>query len=610
MSEVKILGQIDGVSPKGAAALVESGQARVVGPGEIELYIPTQRSTADLLLASSSLWAGSSLGREGATLSFQMMREIYRKSSAVRPAVDFIINTLSTTPFRIQSVEGARVAQKSIRKAEQLFTQPLNEVGSETFRDLLAQLLKDQLVLDHGIILKHSENKTLMAFEAMDAATFFPVSNEYNRISEWVQKIEGMTDRIYAKDEVAFFRRSPRTDSPFGEPIIETIVNEISAMVNASKMFSYAMDKNEIPPGILLLTGGAGMIGQKQRFQRRVSQDAGYSQQYKLRIMHGPDDAKWIETQKPFREMEVALLMEKVERIIFRNFGVDRIAMGSAQDINRSTAEAMVATRHFSLFKPILDLWADKFTFEVLQEIDPGLYIEFIHFARTGSEDDLAMAEEGGPPGMTVRPTGRACSGCDGKGWVTYEESIGDGHRGTTCPLCHGRGVSGAPLFISRPRLSLPGRAPITGALSTPDAAWAYAATPRMKELMEVRVQRAKDHVTSILERILDRDSLLEASNDIQGLLNDLGAKSYNEMREIVVKAGRLPVDAVFSEYKQKIDDVLTFRLKKPAITCGPGMSNEYAEKLSESVKDDLISIVEGLPILAGSALSKSIKAK
>jgi len=607
MSEVKIIGQIEGVSAQSAGALVESGQARVIGPGEIELYVPTERTAADILSAAS-LWSGSSLGREGSTLSFPLMREIYRKSSAVRPAVDFIINTLSTTPFRIQTVEGMRVAQKNVRRAEQIFTQPMNEIGSETFRDLLAQLLKDQLVLDHGIILKHFDKKNLMAFEAMDAATFFPVANEYNRLEKWVQKIEGLQDRNYKKDEIVFFRRSPRTDSPFGEPIIETIVSEVNALINASKMFSYSMDRNEIPPGILLLMGGAGMIGQKQRFKRRVGSDQGYTQQYKLRIMHGPADAKWIETQKPFHEMQVAELMEKIERIVFRNFGVDRIAMGSAQDINRSTAEAMVSTRHFSLFKPILDLWADKFTYEVLQSIDPGLYIEFIHFARTGSEEDLMMLEEGGPPGMTVRPTGRDCTGCEGKGWVTYEDNIGDGRRGSTCPLCHGRGTPG-PLFISRPRFASQGPVnDLSGVLSNPEDAWRYLSTPLMKEVMGKRIQNAKAHTTSMLESISDRDSLLAAAADIRLLVNRLGIEVYEETRNIVKQAGRLPTDTPISEYKQRIDDLITFKLEKPAITSGPAMTTDYAEKLAKSVADELGSVLSGLPALAGSALSKSIK--
>lgn len=328
---------VDGMSQQvdinSAAEMVKSGAAVARPDGRIAITDPYERAIGTTFFSGSAIRGTLTLpfaGRDDALLSFELLRLIARRSSVVKPPIDFVVRTLQGTPYRIKAVEGMRVPQRAIRQAEELFVQPMAEMGQDTFIDVLAKLLRDQLVLDHGIVLKHrGDGGGLEAFEAMDAATFLPQQNEEGRgrLNNWLQRLKNGQEEEFPVEDVVSFVINRRSDSLFGEPPLEAAIHEVNALLTASKSFSSAMNANEIPPGVLLLMGG-NSPNAVSRLEKQVRRDRGVRNDYALKTIAGIENAKWVPFQKPLREMQVAELMERLERIIFRLFGVDRIAMG------------------------------------------------------------------------------------------------------------------------------------------------------------------------------------------------------------------------------------------------------------------------------------------
>lgn len=554
--------------------------------------------------------------REGALLSFPLIRLIARRSAAIKAPVDFICRSMAGTPWRIRTIDGMRVPKKAVRRANELFIKPNSEFGMDTFQVLFSRLLRDMVEIDHGIILKHFEGGSLDAFEAMDSSTFWPIQDKNTRrLKKWTQVITDQKKEDFDLDQIVHFVMDARSDSVFGMPKIETVLQEVTATFNATRSFSKSMSEGEIPPGVLALMGVEGSRT-LERMRRGVKRDAGISNDYRLQVLSGITDAKWIQFQREWREMQVAEILNRLERIIFRIFGVDRIAMGSAQDVNRSTAEAMVATRHFSLFKPILDLAADNFTYQVLQDIHPGLFIEFIHFARTGMESDLQA--------VPIRPTGhveelpssgqtgdsekylvvkRPCGGCDGHGQIVY--NINGEYDGVECPHCVGRGVGG-PLFVSRPSgFILPDAVDRVRRFNIhPSEAWQDFASVTDQETLRMESNIVAEDIVSYMQSIESQADVYRASTVISDKLCGLYEKAYEMSSEMLRAADRAPHSGQLKLAKDRIRDFVRFQVRAQAESV---TSQDDAYVLSTRIQDDVQDLAGRSIEVAGRVLADSL---
>lgn len=339
-NRVSVDGLTTPVDVNTAANMIKSGTAVPQGGGRVRLTDPYGKRALGTTFFSGSAIKGSLTlpfaGRDDALLSYELLRLIARRSGVVKPPVDFVVRSLAGTPYRIRAVEGMRVPKKAIKQAEELFKQPLAEMGMDTFPDVLSKLMRDQMVLDQGIILKHrGAGGGMEAFECMDAATFLPIEDDKTgRLESWLQRLKSGKESDYPIGDVVNFIINRRSDSLFGEPPLESVIHETNAILNASRSFSKAMNDNEIPPGVLFLMG-ADNSRAMSRLEQQVRRDRGVANDYALKVIAGIERAQWVPFQRPYHEMQVAELLERLERIVFRVFGVDRIAMGSAQDVNR-----------------------------------------------------------------------------------------------------------------------------------------------------------------------------------------------------------------------------------------------------------------------------------
>lgn len=281
-------------------------------------------------------------------------------------------------------------------------------------------------------------------------------------------------------------------------------------------------------------------------------------------------------------------------------------------------------TRHNSLFKPILDMLADAYTYEVLHEINPGLFIEFIHFARTGDMADLSS--------VTVRPTGhmeditsaesgkpakqgdeekmvprRVCGGCDGTGDMVY--SINGQYEGQRCPDCGGCGLGG-PLFVSRPRHMV-----LPTAINTirrfninPEEAWESMATSQSKELLRQKAGIISQNISARLESVATEAEFYGASKFVDEQLTELFQIAQAEAIVLLVKAGRSPKTGnQILVMQQRIHDLVRFQMNGQMRSMGPGTSKADIQALCWRSADDAVAICSRVYEVAGRVLADSL---
>lgn len=289
-----------------------------------------------------SKFPGISTLRPDARLAYSVLNKCYKRSSAVRPAVDGIVREITTLPFTIDGYPGKKFDEGHKTEVEALLNDPNR--NKETFREILAKALTDMLVYDAGAIEKvKSPSGKLVELMARAGDTMTPVGDEHGVLEKYVQNVNG-TQQDLEKDELIYMMLYPRAGSLWGMPIIESIVDEVGTLLYSNEHIAKSFTEDEIPPGILNL----GEIGKQAYLDAKEDFKVGKGQkkEFKLRVVHGTKEVAWIDFKRPNREMQLDELRKSIERIIFRNFGVVPIQLGEVSDVNRShSADSEVLTK-------------------------------------------------------------------------------------------------------------------------------------------------------------------------------------------------------------------------------------------------------------------------
>lgn len=262
-------------------------------------------------------------------LSYALLREIYEKSSYVRPCVDALVRSVSSLPWVVRPFrDGDPRHADRVRE----FLQDPN-ANDESLRKILSQVLTDVMVIDEGIIEKvKSLDGTLLEIFARDGATFIPIKDRHGILQGYVQKMAPYDLVEFAKDEVMYFELYPTTWTPYGLPIIETIVNEIASLMFSVQWIADSFTEDKIPPGILVLDRIANDAYERAKAEFQSGED----KQFTVKLFRNVGSAKWIELKKSNTEMQLAELNLQIERIVYRNFGLQPFELGVTSEINRA----------------------------------------------------------------------------------------------------------------------------------------------------------------------------------------------------------------------------------------------------------------------------------
>ena len=305
---------------------------------------------------------------------------VYKKTPDVRAAVDSIVRRVSTFDWFVEptlqpaddnydtSVALARAVKRRLE---------VPNVNGDTWQEMMTMLLTDLLVYDAAALelVKDAEGN-LVELVPIKGSTIHPIVDDHGTLLYYEQDLynddalvtneEGPT---FQPDELVYLRLYPNTDSPEGMPIIETIVDQIITLMRSAQHAMLALDADEVPPGILVLTGIAGLAAKEARqdLENLKGKD------HKIRVLTTPDPsgvgASWVELRHTPKDLEMRQIVQDIRRIVWRCFGVMPVEMGETEMMPRATAEVQVDVASSYLVTPILELIAAKINQRVLPVI-------------------------------------------------------------------------------------------------------------------------------------------------------------------------------------------------------------------------------------------------
>ncbi|MFN3466749.1 MAG: phage portal protein, partial [Candidatus Brocadiales bacterium] len=330
------------------------------------------------------IWEAGLRPKRVGQLPASILRDIYRKSSAVRPAVDQISRSVAFAPWKLQPMEGHQASREDLMAVKEFLKNPNRT--NESFSQLLYKALRDLLVLDVAVIEKvRNEEGRVVELFARDAATFTVSTDPTNSyITGFEQRLptrdkNGLHIRYelrrFPPQDIVWIVLNPGTDTQYGYPIIETIVNEVAALLFSMKSIARYFTHDEIPPGILVFgrLGKEAFDRAKEWFRSRRGEEG----KRELPMFWDVEGASYIPFQRPFREMQLAELSAQIERIVFRNFGVTSLEMGMTQDVNRATSFSLERLSHSKLITPLREMLSFFITQDIIWELHPGLQFKF-----------------------------------------------------------------------------------------------------------------------------------------------------------------------------------------------------------------------------------------
>ena len=314
-----------------------------------------------------STWGKSILSRIGSyALPTVTLRDIYKKNSSVRWCVDTVATEVSSLPIAIvPNYSEANIKPRTLRHIVELahfFADP--NVNEESFLELIKKVLVDILVIDRGVIEKvFALGGNLLELWARDGATFHPVIDQHGVLQGYIQKTKLEQGKIaFTRSEVVYMRHGPTTTSMYGTPIIESIINEIGAVMFATDWIANSFTEDEIPPGLLVLVE----IGQEayNRAKADFQEKKGIKAKGEMRVIDNVKEVKWVDFKQSNTEMQLATLVERMDRIIYRNFGIE-YELGQGDVTGLQLTEKL---QKIKLMKPLARLIAWKINNEIMPE--------------------------------------------------------------------------------------------------------------------------------------------------------------------------------------------------------------------------------------------------
>lgn len=310
---------------------------------------------------------------------------VYQRTPDVRAAIDAIVRRVATQDWDVVPMgdpsedEYEEVLEECARIRDWLLLTP-NEDG-DTFQELVTAWITDLLKHDAGVLelvpldSPDPDGRMLAELVAIRAADVHPRVTDKGRLVDYVQDplltgnlVPGIApvQVTLPRERVLYLRLFPNTDGPEGMPLLESLVYETIAVLRASELVSSSVSLNEIPPGLLVLTGVANDAANRMR----AEWESKPASEWKMRVFAAPTagvmDARWVEFRKAPRELQLAELLAEIRRTIWRVFGVTRTVMGDTTDVNRATAQVQVDVSDSYLIGPILEIVQTKLNSRVI----------------------------------------------------------------------------------------------------------------------------------------------------------------------------------------------------------------------------------------------------
>lgn len=360
------------------------------------------RQAANTLFGTGTSMHAEQMARQDRLLTADQLWLVYKRTPDVRAAIDAIVRRVATWNWMVEptlapSDSGYAAALQLADDVTSWMRAP--NTDGETWQELWSKVVTDLLVFDAGVIENVFQGEELEDGQfaptgdleelvALQGSTVFPVVDTHGHVLGYRQNTTGVlgpfpsaedlggesatTNPTFGTAQIVYMRLFPNTSSPLGVPLIETIVNEIITIMRQSEHTMLTFDADEIPPGILVLTGIAGKAAAtaKADLQKLRGKD------HKVRVITNPDPkatgAHWVELRHTPKDLEFVSVVAQVRRTIWRVFGVLPIEMGASENIPRAVGQVQLEVSGSHLINPILELVEAKINARILPLVMGG----------------------------------------------------------------------------------------------------------------------------------------------------------------------------------------------------------------------------------------------
>jgi phage portal protein BeeE len=290
----------------------------------------------------------------------------FSETPIARKAINTIKDRVASMRWRVQAKGGAVAEKAREARAAQLTALLESPNADDSFRSLTEQVIEDVLVggcgaievqltpdAERPLVLWPVDGTTVRIYAGWAGQQDEP---RYAQVTPWGERVD------LRNDELVYIRQNPRTHTPFGLGRLEVAFATISWLLGAQEyaarlasntVVQYALWLQEMPPASydkviswwqneIEGTGKVPIIANLP------------SKPEVLRFGDGSDKDLRLEWQ------------QFLIRIIADAFDLPPLLLGLEQDVNRSTADALVEEAFRSAVVPTARLYAEHITREVI----------------------------------------------------------------------------------------------------------------------------------------------------------------------------------------------------------------------------------------------------
>lgn len=341
-------------------------------------------------------------------LNSQILRKMYEKNVVVRAAIDTIINEVCVAPYTIKAIDvddkldpKKEEDQKSrIKKISDFLRHP-NE-NRESFRIFLEKVMWDLLLYDAGVIEKvRGHGGKLKELYAVAGDTIRIKIDKYGKLLGYYQVLENTKEepKFFNKDQLIYMMMNPRSHTPYGYPILNTLENMVTAFLYGESYNIKYFENNATPRGILEL--GAINEAQLDRFREYWRQE-NLQQPHRVMVLSNPGaqegkaGAKWIPLAMSSKDMELMQYMNWLMKMILLAFGVTPSEVGFADEVKGAPMTGQVlqsqAFKNKTIF-PMMDRISSFITEEIIVAEFKSPDLEFTFEEEKSIQDEMQAAQ-------------------------------------------------------------------------------------------------------------------------------------------------------------------------------------------------------------------------
>ncbi len=318
----------------------------------IESAMPYRYAEQDRFLSNDELWT------------------VYTRVPDVRAAIDAVALRIATWNWEVKptldpSDPEYEQALELAQQCKDFLSAP--NTDNETWQDWLSKFARDLLVFDAGAVEHVLDGKgNLTELVVLRGGDITPIVDVHQRLVFYKQ-INRVAQQVDLEPEqLTYMNLFPNTTAPGGKPLIESLIHEVITLMQQAKHLMRAYDADEVPPGILTISGISGKAAEKTILS--LQNMRGHDEKLRVLTFENPQaqGAEWIEFRKSPKDLDMKDLVREVRRIVWRIFHVKPVTMGDSEATPRATAEVQLEAEEEGLIVPILELFEAKLNSQIM----------------------------------------------------------------------------------------------------------------------------------------------------------------------------------------------------------------------------------------------------